>query len=219
MSPSNADVKQSPGDGMNGGLGMTPAEADARLARLENLVQELRDREDIRTAVLAYIHGTDRCDRHMIEDAYHEDAFDDHGTFRGGREEIVDIIASNKNGSINSQHHVGNVLIELHGDAANVESYFIATQVRDINGVIHTRIRGGRYLDRFERRDGRWRIARRFVVEDWSRLDPILQAPPELGDGCRWASRSSEDPSYELSDFRAVRKDTSTRDKDGVMES
>jgi hypothetical protein len=30
----------------------------------------------------------------------------------------------------------------------------------------------GRYVDRFERREGEWRIARRTVVHDWSRQLP-----------------------------------------------
>jgi hypothetical protein len=37
---------------------------------------------------------------------------------------------------------------------------------------------GGRYLDRFEKRDGRWAIAARVCVRDWA----PLAAPPDVLD-------------------------------------
>ncbi len=35
---------------------------------------------------------------------------------------------------------------------------------------------GGRYIDRFERRDGEWRIARRVLLLDWTGELPITRA-------------------------------------------
>jgi SnoaL-like domain len=172
--------------------------------RVEGRLRALEDKDEIRQAIYSYAHGTDRCQRELIEGAYHEDAWDDHGSFRGGRDEVTDIIAANKSGALNSQHHIGNVLIELQGDAANVESYFVACQLRDVDGRLYTRLRAGRYLDRFERREGRWRISRRRVVEDWARLDAIVEVPPEIGPECTWGTRTREDLSYELSSFTDV---------------
>ena len=38
---------------------------------------------------------------------------------------------------------------------------------------------GGRYLDRFERRDGEWRIAHRTVVHEWDKVETVeLAFPP-----------------------------------------
>ena len=34
---------------------------------------------------------------------------------------------------------------------------------------------GGRYVDRFERRHGEWRIAERTVVVDWQRIDRVYE--------------------------------------------
>jgi 3-phenylpropionate/cinnamic acid dioxygenase small subunit len=67
-------------------------------------------------------------------------------------------------------HHVTNVLIALEGDSAHVESYFIATQIsgdRQWHETVY-----GRYVDRFERRDAEWKIAKRLLVLDWTRVDP-----------------------------------------------
>ena len=53
---------------------------------------------------------------------------------------------------------------------------------------------GGRYLDRFERREGAWRIHHRAVVIDWSRVATI-----EAGfdaQGYLEGARKPLDPSY-----------------------
>ena len=69
---------------------------------------------------------------------------------------------------------------------------------------------GGRYLDRFEKRDGRWAIAARICVRDWAPLaappDVLDQAAltsvtltPEMAELARSGpqiSRDRNDPSY-----------------------
>lgn len=172
---------------------------------MERRLQELLDKEEIRQAMYAYARGTDRCHRELIVDAYHEDAWDDHGNFRGGRELVADTIVGRGATAPTSMHHLGNMLIELLGDVANVETYFMASQVLERDGRSFTRMRAGRYLDRFERRDGQWRIARRQVVDDWSRLDEVVATAPTITAECNHGTRDSTDPSFELSDFTRVR--------------
>jgi hypothetical protein len=68
-----------------------------------------------------------------------------------------------------SQHTIGNILIRIHGDHADVESYYHGYH-RLNDGVKHfDSIQAGRYVDRFEKRDDEWRIANRKVVVDWFR--------------------------------------------------
>ena len=54
--------------------------------------------------------------------------------------------------------------IELNGDIAEVETYGFAAG----REPSQTALFGGRYLDRFERRNGVWKIARRTYVLDWN---------------------------------------------------
>ena len=171
---------------------------------LEQRLQELLDKEEIRQAMYSYARGTDRCHRELIEAGYHDDAWDHHGNFQGDRDFVVDTIAANLGGATNSMHHLGNILIELLGDLANVETYFMACQTLEQEGKSYTRMRAGRYLDRFERRDGRWRIARRMVIDDWSRLDELVAVAPSVTAGCRLGTRDTNDASYQLSDFSRV---------------
>jgi hypothetical protein len=54
---------------------------------------------------------------------------------------------------------------------------------------------GGRYVDRFERRDGEWKIADRVVVHEWSTLEPLTAAFP--GQRFVQGRRDGDDVSYQ----------------------
>lgn len=174
---------------------------DNTLQSLLTRLQLLEDREAIRQVMYAYARGADRLDRELVEAAYHPDAFDDHGTFTGDRDTAVDVIVSNPSGAPVGMHHLGNMLIELDGDTANVETYFLACKAMEVDGVAQTSVRAGRYLDRFERRDGTWRIAHRVVVDDWSRLDAAPSPAPGLAGRVHPGARDRTDRSYQLSSF------------------
>lgn len=75
-------------------------------------------------------------------------------------------------------HAICNLSIDLDGDRAAVESYFIALQVTAAAPTRETFL-AGRYVDRFEQREGEWRIAARTVVYDW--LEE--RERPELAEG------------------------------------
>ena len=134
---------------------------------------ELITREEIRDVLYRYCRAVDRGDRELLKSVYHADATDNHGTFRGSGMEFADHIVDAMD-EVNhvGQHHITNILMEIEGDAAAVESYFLAFHpwFSSSAGGQHNFV-GGRYLDRFERRLGRWRIARREVVIDWSRAE------------------------------------------------
>ena len=70
---------------------------------------------------------------------------------------------------LTGQHHITNVLIQLRGTMADVESYFIAYHPHMVDGAARLAFVAGRYLDVFECRDGAWKISDRRVVIDISR--------------------------------------------------
>jgi ketosteroid isomerase-like protein len=133
---------------------------------LERIAAEL----EIREVLARYCRAVDRGDRDGIAAVYHPDAHDDHGPFTGSPADFADYIVAKFDACPHvGQHHVTNVLVELDGDAARVESYFLALNPQaPEKGGGHDLV-GGRYLDRFERRDGRWLIADRRVVLDVTR--------------------------------------------------
>lgn len=189
--------------------------ADDRIELLEHQVKimraelaELRNHEAIRQALYAYARGIDRADQDLLKPAFHDDAYDDHGNFRGSK---ADALAAFKRSGQNpdvkaSMHHLGNILIDLQGDFAHVETYFLAYQQREEGEKIYTRCRAGRYLDRFEKRDGRWRVLERRVVDDWSRLDEVVQTAREVGPENTICTRDRSDASYRMEGFAARHK-------------
>jgi hypothetical protein len=162
--------------------------------------QELRatdDRQQIHDALVRYARGVDRLDPVLINSAYHPDAPD----YRGGQAtpgfvgaDAGDVLVARLRDSCDASfHQISNVLIELDGDEAWVESYFEVWQTKATpagDGALHV---CGRYVDRFERRDAVWRIARRVAVADLThRIGPDGERRllPSTG------MRSPEDPSY-----------------------
>jgi SnoaL-like domain len=77
-------------------------------------------------------------------------------------------------------HNICNVLIELDGDIARCESYVIViVRLPQDEGAMDW-MHAGRYVDRFERRNGEWRIAYRTVVYDLERFDEVVPPPEGL---------------------------------------
>ena len=71
-----------------------------------------------------------------------------------------------------------------------------AYQRQIIDGKTYTRTRAGRYLDHFRKRNGEWRVSRRQVIDDWSRLDQVVSAAREVGPDNHHGTRNLRDPSY-----------------------
>ena len=54
----------------------------------------------------------------------------------------------------------------------------------------------GRYIDKFEKRDGEWKIVKRQGVHDWVRFEQASDKGV-LGDVGPMPSRSRSDPAYQ----------------------
>lgn len=138
---------------------------------LREEVRRLRDHEEIRQLLYRYARGVDRADTGLIRSVYAADGTDKHGPFDGPGEEFADVVVNGAKRVWDhvGNHHITNILIELDGDRARAEVYFIAFHPHDDNGHPELGIISGRYLDVLVRQDGRWGIARRVVVSDWTR--------------------------------------------------
>lgn len=157
--------------------------SEVDLAALAKEVRSLRDRADILDCMNRYTRGADRLDRDLLLSAYHEDATDDRGAFTGGREARVDWLLAYLQTVGHTSHHISNFTIEIDGDVAHAESYVLTTLVPQ-DGTTVT-LGGARYIDRFERRRGEWRIAHRESVMDFSCTVPAGAVPPAALRGVR----------------------------------
>ena len=142
---------------------------------LEFLQQE-KDRHDIRQCLLRYTRGVDRHDRALMMSAYHPDAIDEHGVAMGNPAEFCDwAIGWHAKFQHQHQHIINNTSIELDGDTAHVETYY--TFFGD-NKEGPPSLAFGRYVDRFEKRDGQWRIAHRVCVNQLAGSFNTVAMPP-----------------------------------------
>jgi hypothetical protein len=157
-------------------------------------VQRLLDREAIVECTLRYTRGVDRLDEELVRSAFHEDARAYHHSEPFSPDELVDWYWPRQPEREASQHYLTNHTIEINGDTAHGECYFLAVMKLRTSDEIRTI--GGRYVDRFERRDGEWRIAVRLVVSEWHAVGTAAIDSEVLARGAR-GSRSREDPSYE----------------------
>jgi len=161
-------------------------------------LQQLLDRQQIHNCIIRYCGGVDRFDREMLLSVYHEDATDDHGAFVGTAAQFVDwALAYHAKYQHTHKHYVLNHRCDLDGDTAHTETYWLFSGVNKLGPPIS--LSGGRYLDRFEKRAGRWGIAARKCIIEWSGALGEIAVPPEAL--AAWAAtgvaaRDKSDPSY-----------------------
>lgn len=117
--------------------------------------------------------GIDRCDAELLRACFHEGATDDHGIVKGTAEEFIAQVIPMLGGMKSTQHLIGQVLVEVAGDDARAEAYFIAQHtLATADGGEEEMFAAGRYLDSLARRDGAWKVTHRQAVYDWTMTVP-----------------------------------------------
>jgi hypothetical protein len=161
----------------------------------------LLEREQIKDAIARYARAVDRGDWPAVRAAYHPDAHDDHGGYKGGVDGLMDYLQRLLAGAVNGMHFLGNCVVDFAGpDLALAETYFISQRLRSPTpedpgcepGDAMCRMGWGRYVDRFERRGGEWRVAKRVVVMD--AILSVVAKGGERGGAAAWGSRDANDP-------------------------
>ncbi len=161
-----------------------------------NHMQHMSDREEIRDKLCLYLHAIDRRRWDIMPAIFHEEAVfkfgDVVGDWRGfvkQAQAIIDPMPS-------THHQLGNILFDFTGDVAMTETYCTATHIIPIDypedtppfiplGKRYISVMGIRYIDRFEKRQGVWKITSRSGVYDWrqdSDLNDggVFDSPPEM---------------------------------------
>ncbi|MFF4371664.1 nuclear transport factor 2 family protein [Streptomyces sp. NPDC001594] len=154
---------------------------------------------EIRIVLQRYCRGLDRLDAELLKSAYHEDAHDDRGVIRGNAHAFVDqILPILRQAYTGTLHTLHGSTIEIDGDTAGVETYCTAYHYLERDGVKRVEQYAGRYVDRFERRDGAWKIARRLVLNEWNLVQEVPLDPAEAQAGFNPSLRDRTDASYQV---------------------
>ena len=146
-------------------------------------LQELLDKNACQEVLIRYARALDWVDEEALKTVFFPDAEIDYGFFTGRGDEFIPVVIELERGFLRRWHNNGPALITLSGDVAEAESYGLAAAVSRQDGQTVTNVFGGRYLDRLERRDGQWGIAKRQYLLDWQRsfeMDAANEAVPGL---------------------------------------
>lgn len=150
------------------------------------LLARIAAEHEIRRTLLVYCRGIDRCDAPLVASVYHPDGTDDHGSFVGSGSEFATYATERlRTHALATSHMIGDSIIDFAAasaagelDTADVETPVTAVhRCRDDQGEYLERF-GGRYFDRFERRDGVWKIAHRALTHDWDAKERVVAAFP-----------------------------------------
>jgi len=157
----------------------------------------IEDRFEIQDVLFRYARAVDRLDYDAIAECYFDDAIDTHGGYIGDAAGLVEDIRERHRTIDSAQHFITNVLIDFEDeDRAHVESYclcYLRQQPEPGSDVHRTSVVRCRYVDRFERRDGQWRIADRVVVFDESLATDVVDS---LDPNWVASKRDRTDPVY-----------------------
>lgn len=180
-------------------------------------IERLADRAQIQDVMLRWCRAIDRLDYEGIRSVFHPDAIDVHGIYNGGVDGLIEWIRGRHKTIPSSMHNVTNMLIEFAGaDTALAETYCFAIQRYPADGGPSLAAPAGaqagknagkkaaaidlmgcaRYVDRFERREGEWRIAHRTVVFDSWIMHEVSEDTPKMGADWTVGRRDRRDPVY-----------------------
>lgn len=152
---------------------------------------------EIRDVHLRYCRANDRRDDALLRSCFHSDAVIELHKEVGVEEFIAfgDQVLSHY---LWTWHNTGNQLVEVDGDVAWAEHYTVSSHrmAADEDGPERDWVSHGRYVDRMEKRDGTWRIARRRMLVDFGRMDLVVPGVPSGAVG--GATRDRNDPSYAM---------------------
>ena len=139
---------------------------------MDEVLQQLADKQAITEVLYRYCHAVDRIDPVLGAQIWHPDGLARYeGIFEGSGDGFIDFVFESHRQTEARSHQLSNVLIELDGDQATSESYVHACLRAGGSDIV---VRG-RYSDRFSKRDGTWRIDERRYAHDLIQVLPSTE--------------------------------------------
>ncbi len=152
-------------------------------------LRDLLDKQACIELITRYSRALDWLDDDALKNVFWPDAEIDFGFFKGRADQFMREIMELEHGLARRWHMTTNPLVRITGNTAEGESYGLAAGIAIRNGRATHDIFAGRYLDRFERRHGEWRIVRRVYVADWQQsFEVAASAENKLVSGINWSN-------------------------------
>lgn len=151
---------------------------------------------DIYDLLCDYMRAQDRLIPDLHLSVFHENATTDYGDgYRGGAAGFVEFAQGVLRPHRANHHMIGQVRIDFETtDRAFGEVYFQAFhRLENEAGEERDLFMAGRYVDRYEARDGVWKIAHRSELIDWVRDEPAADDMLDGDHGFPLGARAPED--------------------------
>lgn len=161
---------------------------EAQLDELESGLEEVGVYRTILDNELQYTRGLDRQDEELIDNSFWPDAEASYGE-KIDMETFAEWANEEHAKKAAHQHHVTGISLDINGDTAHAESYIIYSSdmdrdtSRDTGGAptpgripegTYATLGSGRYLNRYEQREGDWKIrVHEYVHEISMRLEAV----------------------------------------------
>ena len=133
---------------------------------MNDKLEKLIAKSEIYDLSCKYMRGLDRLDKELLKSVFHEDAWCDYGFTKSNAFAFTQFCMDALKEHHANHHMIGNILIEFsdNEDEAFGEVYFQAYHKVNENGQTNDIFISGRYLDRYEKRDGIWKIVYRLSL-------------------------------------------------------
>jgi hypothetical protein len=143
----------------------------------QQAIRTLLVKERLHELEMAYCRGVDRRDPDLLRSIFFEDAIEEHGDmYRGSATDFVDWVFNEFIGKYElTTHYVLNEWYRVDGDRAEGETHRISHH-RVRTPEAKETIAACRTFNRYECRNGIWKISYRGVVRDWIYERPFDEA-------------------------------------------
>jgi hypothetical protein len=136
-------------------------------------MQNLLEKLTITEVVQSWAMYRDMGDWERLRSTVHVDATMTATWYNGSFDGFIEAIQASWRKGSRSQHFVGSTVVDLQGTKAVAQTRMsilvrgkLDDQAVDVTSV-------GRFFDRVEKRQGVWRIAKRCVIYEKDRMDPV----------------------------------------------
>jgi hypothetical protein len=163
---------------------------------MNDQILEMLDHTNIRQVLERYCRGVGRMDKELLDGVYWPEATDDHGLYVGLGREFADFLFPYFTQYKATMHLIGQSNIEVKGNTAVAETYYIAGHRSEQEGKVTFLTAWGRYIDKLEKRGNEWRIADRVCVLEHIAEDSNIVNGPMAIDLFKLAHRDRNDLSY-----------------------
>jgi hypothetical protein len=166
---------------------------------MERALRDLLVKDRLHELEMAYCRGVDRRDPELLQSIFFDDALEEHGEMcRGPASEFVDwVFREFIHQYENTAHYVLNEWYRVDGDRAEGETHRMSYH-RVRKQAATEVVAACRTFNRYECRNGVWKISFRSVVRDWIAERPVDDALYEGKFAMPLSRPDAKDESYRL---------------------